>query len=820
MSSAEDAHLTRKSLAPRVIQGMAFRCVFALVILAAMALAGYWVNRNKSRLFTGYQELVSLSGAQRALMSRAALLASRLRDSPDPGDRQQQRQLLEELVTQLELAHGVLLHGSAERGTTAAPPAVRAIYLEPPHELDRRVQSFVTTVRKIIRADDAALPQQRQNIAAIVNMVLDDQLRAAMDTVVEVYKSESDKSFARIRAIETSILVLTLLVIGATGAGVFWPMVRQVIFETNKLESFNAMLDQRAVELVATLQALEQERDERRSRMQAMASVLEDLEEQRGKLEREIQARQLVQDALEASEQRFYAIIESAPTAMVMTDQRGEIVLVNAETERLFGYNREEILGQQIEVLVPERFRQGHPASRTGFFASPETRRMGVGRVLFALRKDGREVPVEIGLNPIETEDGLFVLSAIVDITERKRHEEILRQSEERVRSIVDSALDAVVTIDESGNITGWNPQAEIVFGWTAQETLGKSMAKLVIPPNWRNAHRAGLARFLKTGQGRVLNQRLELTAMRKQGEQFPIEITISPLRIGDRYEFSAFVRDITARKRAELEITRINKELQRKNNEMQQFVYTVSHDLKSPLVTCRGFVGLMKEDAAEGRWDDVLDSVARIERATQRMGDLIEDLLQLSRIGVIRNEPEDVDVGKMLASIAEELGERLQQANASLEIQPNLPPVFADRVRIAEVFENLLSNAIKYGCRVANGRIVVGGKTDQDEVLFFVKDNGPGIPKEFHQKIFGLFQRLESNQEGTGVGLTAVARILEIHAGRVWVESEPGHGATFWIAFPESSDRAAQEIESEPFDEDLEAPVTSVTADAGSPSL
>ena len=161
-----------------------------------------------------------------------------------------------------------------------------------------------------------------------------------------------------------------------------------------------------------------------------------------------------------------------------------------------------------------------------------------------------------------------------------------------------------------------------------------------------------------------------------------------------------------------------------------------------------------MKEDAAEGRWDDVLDSVARIERATLRMGDLIEDLLQLSRIGVIRNDPELVDVEKLLGSIAEELAERLQQANASLDIQSGLPMVFADRVRLAEVFENLLSNAIKYGCRSGNGRIIIGGKTGDGEVLYYVKDNGPGIAKEFHQKIFGLFQRLESNQEGTGVGL------------------------------------------------------------------
>jgi PAS domain S-box-containing protein len=365
-------------------------------------------------------------------------------------------------------------------------------------------------------------------------------------------------------------------------------------------------------------------------------------------LEREIQARQVVQEALEASEQRSFTIIESSPTAMVVTNSSGVVVMVNVRAEELFGFDREEILGQPLETLLPAphaREQHADPVKTSG------TAREGIG-----LRKDGSSFPVEIGINPIEMEEGQYLLSAVIDITERKRAEE---------------------------------------------------------------------------------------------------------------------------------EIKRINKELQRRNDEMQQFVYTISHDLKSPLVTCRGFMALMKEDAVSGRWDVVLDSVGRIERAIQRMGDLIEDLLQLSRIGVIRNEPELVDVNHLVRAIADDLADRLQQAGATLDIQDDLPRVVADRVRLFEVFENLLSNAIKYGCCAGAGRIVVGGINGSQEVLFFVRDHGPGIPHEFHRKVFGLFQRLDSSQEGTGVGLAAVARILETHGGRAWVESTPGAGATFWISFP-----------------------------------
>jgi signal transduction histidine kinase len=148
-----------------------------------------------------------------------------------------------------------------------------------------------------------------------------------------------------------------------------------------------------------------------------------------------------------------------------------------------------------------------------------------------------------------------------------------------------------------------------------------------------------------------------------------------------------------------------------------------------------------------------------------------------------------------MVRAIADELADRLQQAGATLEIQDDLPRVVADRIRLAEVFENLLSNAIKYGCCAGNGLITVGGLTGAQEVRFFVRDNGPGIPREFHRKVFGLFQRLDSTQEGTGVGLAVVARILETNGGRAWVESNPGEGATFWIAFPSRRDSVTRQF-------------------------
>ena len=226
------------------------------------------------------------------------------------------------------------------------------------------------------------------------------------------------------------------------------------------------------------------------------------------------------------------------------------------------------------------------------------------------------------------------------------------------------------------------------------------------------------------------------------------------------------------------------NRALERKNQEMEQFVYTVSHDLKSPLVTMKGFVGVLKEDLGTEENDLVMDSVRRIENAACHMSRLIEDLLKLSRAGRRRGKTEPVDVSLLVHELIANSQAYLEGLGTTLEIHDEMPEIVADRAALSRVFENLLNNAIKYGCQGPQSKMTVGSETLDDEVRFFVKDNGPGIAPEYHKKIFGLFQRLDSDQDGTGVGLAIVEKIMQVHNGRVWVESSPGKGATFWLSF------------------------------------
>ncbi len=230
-----------------------------------------------------------------------------------------------------------------------------------------------------------------------------------------------------------------------------------------------------------------------------------------------------------------------------------------------------------------------------------------------------------------------------------------------------------------------------------------------------------------------------------------------------------------------------LNKTLERKNEEMEQFVYTVSHDLKSPLVSCKGLIGLIREDIADANYVEVEASADKLDTAADQLSQIIDDLLALSRLGRKTPELGEVDVRSVVDNLQSELADRLEAIGARLEVHEPLPAVTADASDFKRVLENLLTNAIKYGCDGPTPVITFGAAEGQRAVCYYVRDSGPGIDPAYHEKVFGLFQRLDTTKPGTGLGLASVAKIMKLHGGRVWVESAPGEGATFWIEFPKS---------------------------------
>ncbi len=246
-----------------------------------------------------------------------------------------------------------------------------------------------------------------------------------------------------------------------------------------------------------------------------------------------------------------------------------------------------------------------------------------------------------------------------------------------------------------------------------------------------------------------------------------------------------AFNQSLDQIQRGELALQAANEELRRRNQEMEQFVYSVSHDLKSPLVTSKGFLGLLKGDIERNEPQRLPRFAMRIEDAADRMVGSIDDLLALSRIGRVPTTPEPLAVSQLVREVFDTYSHPIAEKAITVSIEPRMPTILADKKLMVHLLDNLIGNAIKYACDGTNPAIRVGFKGTKDQAQFFVQDRGPGIASEYQEYIFGLFQRLDSGKEGTGVGLATVRRIAESMGGRAWVESEPGHGATFWIALP-----------------------------------
>jgi PAS domain S-box-containing protein len=470
-------------------------------------------------------------------------------------------------------------------------------------------------------------------------------------------------------------------------------------------------------------------------------------------------------------EERFRQVVEAAPSAMVMIDAGGKIELVNVEAERLFGYERAELLAQPVEMLVPTRFRSAHPGLRTAFFAAPKARRMGAGRDLYGLRKDGSEFPVEIGLNPIETDDGSMVLAAIVDISARKRMEERFRQ--------VEAAPSATVMVDAGGKIELVNAEAERLFGYGRAELLAQPV-EMLVPARFRSAHPGLRTAFFADPKVRRMGAGRDLYGLKKDGSEFPVEIGLNPIETDDGMMVLAAIVDISERLRTEQRLKEQSEELLRSNNELEQFAYIASHDLKAPLRAIKSLAEWIAEDIAATCSKETHDNLALLQARTERLEDLLSGLLEYSRVGISKADPEKVDTGRLVAEIIEYLA---PPPAFVVECRGFMPILRAAKTPLEHVFQNLISNALKHHDR-DRGTVVLSARDLGTLVEFTVRDDGPGIDPAFHERIFGMFQTLKPRDEveGSGVGLAIVKKAVEKNGGSIKVESAPPRRGTAFV--------------------------------------
>lgn len=640
----------------------------------------------------------------------------------------------------------------------------------------------------------------------------------------------------------------------------------------------------------------------------------------------------------------FHDFIEAAPVGLLVVNSDGIIRFINDQTEKLFGYEREELIGKPIEVLIPKRIRKKHVENRNKYFSQPSFIRMGCGRDIYGLHKNNSKFQVEIGLNIVETIEGVFAFCTVINVANRKKaektlekaHEEIkiwakdkskellktdkqlknalaerkttekvLRESKEKYHTILHTAKEGICILNNENATTFVNDKIVQMLDYSADEIIDKSLFSFMSGESKRvakthlNRRQNGIAEqhyikffrrdenelwtiftsrplFERDGkyigamatfvditesklaeaQIRKLSSAVEQSASiiiitdmkgnieyvnpkftrvtgysseeilgknpnvlkstettkevysklwstitsggewhgelhnkKKNGESYWAQVSISPIKNMDGIttHYLGVQEDITERRKAQSALQNYAKELERSNEELQQFAYVASHDLQEPLRMITSYLTLLENRYKDKLDEDADEFIGYAVDGAKRMKQLIKDLLQLSRVGTHGKSFQKTNCEAILEKTLNNLEVAIIENQLEITHDP-LPVVKADDFQLLQLFQNLISNAVKFRSEKPP-KIHVGAKSKNGEWVFSIKDNGIGIEKDYEKRIFVIFQRLHTNSEypGTGIGLALCKKIVERHGGHIWFESEPGEGSTFYFTIPKN---------------------------------